>query len=54
MPTVSSPKARSEIVATAQRWLWGGNHATIGLVIVSPACQGRRLGHRLMSALLTG
>lgn len=40
------------IVATALRWLWGDGHATIGLVIVSPACQGRRIGHRLMSALL--
>lgn len=41
-----------KVVATAQRWLWGERHATIGLVIVSPACQGRRIGHRLMSALL--
>ncbi len=43
-----------KVVATAQRWLWGPSHATIGLVIVSPACQGRRIGHRLMSALLEG
>ena len=43
-----------EIVATGLRWLWGKSHATIGLVIVSPACQGRRIGHRLMSALLEG
>ncbi|HTH10674.1 MAG TPA: GNAT family N-acetyltransferase [Acidovorax sp.] len=43
-----------KVVATAQRWLWGERHATIGLVIVSPACQGRRIGHRLMSALLEG
>lgn len=43
-----------KVVATAQRWLWGDRHATIGLVIVSPACQGRRIGHRLMSALLEG
>lgn len=43
-----------KVVATAQRWLWGDHHATIGLVIVSPACQGRRIGHRLMSALLEG
>ena len=42
------------IVATAQRWLWGESHASIGLVIVTPACQGRRIGHRLMSALLEG
>lgn len=43
-----------KVVATALRWLWGDHHATIGLVIVSPACQGRRIGHRLMSALLEG
>ena len=28
--------------------------ATIGLIVVTPACQGRRIGHRLMSALLEG
>ncbi|ADX46864.1 GCN5-related N-acetyltransferase [Paracidovorax avenae ATCC 19860] len=43
-----------QIVATAQRWLWGERHACIGLVIVTPACQGRRIGHRLMNALLEG
>lgn len=42
------------IVATALRWRWGPRHATIGLVVVTPACQGRRIGHRLMSALLEG
>ncbi|SFE35474.1 GNAT family N-acetyltransferase [Paracidovorax wautersii] len=43
-----------QVIATAQRWRWGRSHATIGLVIVTPACQGRRVGHRLMSALLDG
>ncbi len=43
-----------EVVATGLRWLWGDAHATIGLVIVSPACQGRRIGARLMTALLDG
>lgn len=43
-----------QIVGTALRWLWGDRHATIGLVIVSPACQGRRIGTRLMNALLQG
>lgn len=42
------------IIATALRWLWGERHGTIGLVIVTPACQGRRIGHRLVSALLEG
>jgi len=41
-----------EIVGTALYWPWGQQHATIGLVIVRPACQGQRIGHRLMSALL--
>ncbi|RSZ42514.1 MULTISPECIES: GNAT family N-acetyltransferase [unclassified Variovorax] len=43
-----------EIVGCALRWLWGERHATVGLVIVTPACQGRRIGHRLMSAVLEG
>jgi len=43
-----------EVIGTGLRWLWGPRHATIGLVIVSPACQGRRIGHRLMSSLLEG
>ena len=43
-----------ELIATGLRWLWGESHATIGLVIVTPACQGRRIGHRLMTALLAG
>jgi len=42
------------VVGTGLRWRWGPRHATIGLVIVSPACQGRRIGHRLMSSLLNG
>lgn len=43
-----------QIVGTGLRWRWGPRQATIGLVIVSPACQGRRIGHRLMMALLEG
>lgn len=41
-----------ELVGTALCWCWGPEHATIGLVIVAPACQGRRIGQRLMSQLL--
>ena len=43
-----------QVVGTGLRWRWGPQQATIGLVIVSPACQGRRIGHRLMTALLQG
>lgn len=42
------------VVGTVLRFEWGPGHATIGLVIVDPACQGRRIGHRLMQAMLDG
>lgn len=42
------------VVGTGLRWRWGERHATIGLVIVAPAYQGRRIGHQLMTALLDG
>lgn len=41
-----------EIVGTALSWNWGPAHATLGLVIVDPRCQGRRIGLRLMQELL--
>ena len=41
-----------ELIGTALSWRWGAEHATIGLVIVDPRCQGRRIGYRLMEALL--
>lgn len=44
----------AQVVGTALRWRWGPRHATVGLVVVSPACQGRRIGHRLMSSVLEG
>ena len=40
------------VVGTALRWLWGTDRSTLGLVIVSPAWQGRRIGQRLIAALL--
>jgi ribosomal protein S18 acetylase RimI-like enzyme len=43
-----------KVVGTGLRWRWGLRHATIGLVVVAPACQGRRIGHRLMTGLLEG
>jgi ribosomal protein S18 acetylase RimI-like enzyme len=43
-----------QVVGTGLRWRWGPRHATIGLIVVAPACQGRRIGHRLMTALLEG
>ena len=41
-----------QVVGVGMRWRWDQHHATIGLIVVRPACQGRRIGHRLMSALL--
>lgn len=41
-----------DIVGCALNWPWGPAHATLGLVIVDPKCQGRRVGYRLLQALL--
>lgn len=41
-----------EVVGTALCWRWGPIHATLGLVIVAPHCQGRRIGQRLMQGVL--
>ena len=43
-----------KVVGTGLRWRWGPRHATLGLIIVSPACQGRRIGHRLMTRCSKG
>lgn len=43
-----------KIVGTALRWRWGAEHASLGLIIVSPACQGRGIGRQLMGVLLEG
>lgn len=43
-----------EVVGTALCWRWGARHATAGLVIVAPQCQGRRIGQHLLQGLLDG
>lgn len=43
-----------EVLGIGLRFRWGPRDATIGLVIVAPAQQGRRIGARLMTALLEG
>ena len=43
-----------QIVGTGLRWRWGKQHASVGLIIVSPTCQGRGIGRQLMDALLDG
>jgi len=41
-----------EIVGTTMAWLYGSNVASVGLVIVDPACQGKGIGRKLMEAAL--
>lgn len=41
-----------EIVGTAMSWLYGGDAATLGMVIVSPKAQGMGIGRRLMDRVL--
>jgi GNAT superfamily N-acetyltransferase len=43
-----------QLVGTAMRWLWGKQHATVGLVMVAPRMQGQRLGQYLMHAVMAG
>jgi ribosomal protein S18 acetylase RimI-like enzyme len=41
-----------QIVGTIMSWNFGENAATVGMVIVSNACQGRGIGRKLMNAML--
>lgn len=42
----------SEVIGTALWWSHGDNHASLGMVIVSPNAQGRGIGSELMNRLL--
>jgi len=41
-----------QVIGTTMAWRFGANAATIGMVIVSPAVQGRGVGRQLMDAML--
>lgn len=40
------------VVGTIMAWRFGADYASIGMVIVSPAMQGRGLGRQLMEAMI--
>lgn len=40
------------LIGTILRWRWGSDYATLGLVIVADAAQGRGIGKQLMLATL--
>ena len=47
-------ESAGQVIGTGLRWRWDARHATIGLVLVSPAWRDRQVAHRLVSALLDG
>jgi ribosomal protein S18 acetylase RimI-like enzyme len=44
----------TQVVGTGLRWVWGKRHASLGMLIVSQPMQGRRIGQRIMQALMHG
>jgi len=45
-------ECRGQLVGTAHCWKWPDRRATLGMVIVAPPMQGRRIGAQMMRALL--
>lgn len=45
-------EAGGRLVGTAMWWAYGDSHASVGMVIIDPAMQGRGLGRALMDKLL--
>lgn len=46
-------ESSGRVVGSALYWKWGSDYSTLGLVIVSPECQGRGVGKKLLTTLLT-
>jgi GNAT superfamily N-acetyltransferase len=42
--------AGNRLAGTAVCWPWGPGHATLGMIIVAPRCQGKGLGRQLLEA----
>lgn len=45
-------EAAGQVLGSAIYWQWGSESSTLGLVIVSPQCQGRGVGKALLNTLI--
>lgn len=45
-------ESRGKLIGTIMAWRFGETAATIGMVIVSPAAQGKGIGRKLMEAMI--
>ncbi|WP_369790694.1 GNAT family N-acetyltransferase [Rouxiella sp. WC2420] len=45
-------ESAGQVLGSAIYWRWGSESATLGLVIVSPDCQGRGVGKALLNTLI--
>jgi GNAT superfamily N-acetyltransferase len=45
-------ESAGKVIGSALYWQWGSTYSTLGLVIVSPDCQGRGVGKALLNAVL--
>ncbi len=45
-------ESAGQVLGSAIYWPWGNDSSTLGLVIVSPDCQGRGVGKALLKTLI--